>query len=48
MVVAVGETEVEPEAFTAPTFGAMLTEVAPCVTQISVELWPAVMDAGLA
>jgi hypothetical protein len=48
VVVEVGDTVVDPDVFTAPMLGAMLTEVAPVVTQINVELWPAVIVAGFA
>jgi hypothetical protein len=48
VVVVVGETATEPDVFTVPIPGEMLTEVAFCVVQIRVVVDPAVMLAGLA
>ena len=48
VVVAVGDTVVEPVSATLPTPGWMETLVAPCTTQVRVEFWPAVMLLGVA
>jgi hypothetical protein len=48
VVVEAGEQEVLPEAATAPIPGAMETDVAPLVFQLSVELPPELMLDGLA
>ena len=47
MVVAAGETPCVPCGCTAPSV-LMDTEVAPVTVQASVELWPCVMEAGVA
>src|SRR5205085_12182 len=43
VVVAVGDTVVEPVAATLPMPLLMLTAVAPWTIQVNVELWPAVI-----
>jgi hypothetical protein len=48
VVVEAGEREVLPEAATAPIPGAMETDAAPLVLQLSVELPPELMLDGLA
>ena len=48
-MVAAGVTATEPEfGVTLPIPGAIVTEVAFCVCHVKVELWPAVIAAGLA
>src|ERR1035438_1035128 len=48
VVVVAGVTVVEPVAATLPTPLSMEMLVAPCTTQVNVELWPAVIVVGLA
>ncbi len=48
MIVAAGETLLLPVAATVPTPPLMDTEVAPLTVQLSVELPPALILAGLA
>ncbi len=48
VVVAVGVTETEPLVGCVPMLLSIETEVALFVDQVSVELWPEVIDVGFA
>jgi hypothetical protein len=48
VVVTVGETVTEPLVLMVPVYGLSVQDVAPDDVQVSFEVWPEVMDVGLA
>jgi hypothetical protein len=48
VVVTVGVTVTEPMVLIVPLYGLSVHDVAPDEVQVSLEVWPEVMDVGLA